>query len=257
MSALRFAGRIIGGFFFTTFLTLVIFMLAISHYTAYSNLKPIVVNLVKEKFTPTPEELNLAYASLSYQCNTTKNETIYFELPELKYFQTLELKCSDISATTPSDLPELVVNTTFNKIYFKNYDCSFFRCIQLPEEQKFLFLMSKQANEFFEKTIIYLYVATALSAFILVASAKTWSGKFKAVGISLIFVGVFYFLIPLMRGYMEKQLPQQIFTKVSPTISQVLDSISSNLLIVFIVGVVLTTGFFIGYLARRKENGNK
>lgn len=250
MSALRSIGKAFGGFFFTTFLALVIFMLAIAHFTACKTLKPIVVNILKQQFTTTPEQLNATYIALSYQCNTTRNETIYV--------QSLELKCSDISTITSTDLPEFISNTTFDKIYFKKYDCSFIQCTQLPGQEKFLFLMSAQANEFLEKIIIYLGVATALSAFILVAATETWPGRFKTIGVSLIFVGISYFLIPLMKGYATQQLPQETLVKISPIMNQIFDSISGNLLIVFIAGVILTTiGLVLSYLTKRKETKKK
>jgi len=246
MSALRNLGKAIGGFFFTTFLTLVIFMLAIAHFTACSTLKPIFVNILKQQMTTIPEQFNTTYTALLYQCNITRNETIYI--------QSLELKCSDISSITSSDLPEFLSNATFDKIYFKKYDCSFIQCIQLPRQEKFLFFISGQANEFFEKIIIYLGVATALSLFIFVAATETWPGRFKAVGVSLIFTGITYFLISFVKVYAAQQLPQEISTKVSPLINQIFDSISGNLLIIFIAGIILTTiGIVLGYLAKKKK----
>jgi hypothetical protein len=250
MTILRVIAKAIGGFFFTTFLVLVIFLLAIAHFTACSTLKSIAVNLLKQQFTATPEQLNATHAALLYQCQTSGNKTIYA--------QSLELKCSDISATAATDLPELISNATFDKIYFKKYNCSFIQCFQLQGEEKFLFLMSEQANEFFEKAIIYLGLATTLSLFILVAATETWSGRFKAVGTSLVFIGISYFLMPLIEGYAASQLPQQMSAKAGSILSQIFDSISGNLLIIFIAGIILTTvGFVLGYLSKRKETKKK
>jgi hypothetical protein len=246
MRILRTVGKVIGGFFFTTFLALVIFMLAITHFTAYNVLKPIVVDILKQQLIVTPEQLNATYTALSNECAASGNETIYF--------QSLEVKCSDISATEAKDLPELISNVTFDKIYFKKYDCSFIECIQLPEKEKLLFLISKQANEFFERTITYLGAAATLSLFILVAATETWSGRFKAVGLSLILIGIFYFLIPLLKGYVTQQIPQQISEKTSFIASQIFDSISYNLLIIFIAGLILTTtGFLLSYFKNKSK----
>jgi hypothetical protein len=257
MGALRTVGKAAGGFFFTVFLALVIFMLVVAHFTACSTLKPIVVDLLKQQLTATPEQLSAIHEALLYQCDGNESKTVYLNITAKEYLSP-ELKCSDISKTAATDLPELIGNETFDKIYFKRYDCSFEQCIQLPGEERFLFLISGQANEFFEMTIIYLGVAAALSAFVLVAATETWPGRFRAVGLSLVFVGMPYFLMPLVKGYVERQLPSEISTRISPVINQMLDSISGNLLTIFIVGVVLTaTGLVLGYLAKRKETKKK
>lgn len=253
MGILRTIGKIVGGFFFTTFLALLILMLAITHFTSYNVLKPIAVDLIKQQSTMTPEQLNATYTALLYQCKLTGNETLYIPADT----QQIELKCSNISKTTPTGLLELIGTTSFDKLYFKKYSCSFIQCIQLPGQEKFLFLMSKQANEFFEKTIVYLAIGTVLGLVILVAATENWPRRFKEVGVGLIFIGIFYFLIPLMKGY-TYQMPKDVAEKMAPAINQMLDSISYNLLIIFIVGVILTViGLVLGYLAKRKETKKK
>jgi hypothetical protein len=219
-------------------------MFPLTRFTSYSNLKPIYTNLLKEEMNATQEQLNKTYTALSYTCNTTGNETIYV--------QSIKLKCSDIISITPTDLPELVGNVTFDEIYFRKYNCSFFQCIQLPEEEKFLFFMSEQTNKFFEKMIIYLLFVASISLFIFVISIKTWPERFRAVGISLLFIGISHFFINIAKGYIEQKFVEQT-EKISPIINQILDPVSTNLLIIFIIGLILTIiGFVLSYLVKRK-----
>jgi hypothetical protein len=231
---------------FTIFLSLLIIVFALANFTSYENLKPVFLNIAKQQINMTPQQLNSTYTTLMQLCKISGNETLYVE--------SLEIKCSDIFSSTPENLPELIGSSTFEKIYFKKYDCQFFQCISLPGQDKFLFLLSEQANTFFKKSIIYLELIVVLSAVILIASIETWSGRFKALGLSLIFVGAADFVIILLKGLMMQNLPQQIAESADPIINQILDSVSNMYLIIFIAGVVLfIIGFVMSYLSKRRK----
>lgn len=253
MGILRNISKTVSGFFFSSFLTLLIFVLAISSFTAYDNLKPVVTDVIKQQITTTPEELNKTYEALSFYCKTSGNETIFVPL-QSNYTQFLELKCSDVLKITFAQVPELIANTTFDNLYFKKYNCSFIRCIQLPGEEKFLFIMSEQANKFLQKTIVYFGVLTVLSALALFVTTETWAGKFKAVGLILFFLGISYFLIPLIENFLMPKLPQEYLSRVTPVITKVFDSISYYVLFIFIIGVILTAiGIVLGHLGKKEK----
>jgi hypothetical protein len=240
MGILRSFLKAVGGISFIIFLSVLIFMLAISNFTSCNTLKPIFTDLIKQQLNETPEQLNSTYSILSSHCQTSGNETIYVE--------SFKLNCSEIFSTTPEKLPEVIGNQTFDEIYFRRYNCSFFNCIQLPGQEKFFYLMGRDANIFFNESIIYLALATVISAFILIAASETWSGRFKAIGISLVFIGVSYFIIPVAKGLTNAKVPES----AAPIIDKIFNSISTNLLIAFILGIILTAvGFVLSHLSKK------
>jgi len=247
MRFLRPFAKVSSEIFFTIFLSLLILVIALANFTSYENLRPVFLNLAKQQINMTSQQLNSTLAAFSQLCRTSGNETIHVE--------SLALKCSDVYATTSENLPELIGSATFEKTYFKKYDCSFFQCITLPGQEKFVFLMSEQANVFFKNIIIYLAAAVVISGIVLIVAVETWPGRFKAVGFSLIFVGAADVVIFLMKGVLFQGLPQQAIQQASPAINQILDSISSMYLLILVAGVILTAiGFILGYLSKMKKS---
>ena len=246
MGILRSIGKGLFGFLFTISLAALILVLALENFTNYENLKPTFVNIVKDQFNMTPQQLNSTYSALSKQCNTTGNKTIYID--------EYGLECSEILKIMPSDLPEFISNSTFDKIYFKKYDCQFFECINLPEDQRILFLLGNQSNEFFKNIIIYITIATILNAILLFVITETWPGRFKAIGITLLLSGISYFIIDFIKNIFLKQLQSQIMDKVSLIVNQIFNSVSVFLFIILIIGAVLTaTGFIIGFIQKKQD----
>jgi len=246
MGILRSIGKIVGDFFFVLCLSVVILMLTIAEVTEYNNLKPIVVGVINQQIRKQiePDKLTIFQQNL----NCSSRETIEFPMNEN---ENVTLKCSDIKNSNPEDLGSLIGSSMFEKIYYKEYSCEFIQCIQQADFQgKAMLFASSTANQFFKKSLIYLWIGTALFGIILLVSLKGWEIP-KNFGKSLIVVGIPFIFIKLLRDKLN--LPVDTVA-VQPLVDQLFNSLSNRYLIVLIIGILLTIIGYVGsYLVRRKE----
>jgi hypothetical protein len=249
VSILRGIGKFLGGFVFGTFLALSILAASFIELTEYNNLQPVAVNIISEQVmeNATQEEVNNLHLTLLELCEN--KETIEMSLGE----ENITLNCSKIRETRTEELLPLFATETFDKIYYKKYDCEFIECIQEGDPR---LLVSAHANSFFKNIQNVLWMVTVIGAIVLFISVKTWSGRLKSFGIILIVAGVPAFILNLnlLSSFIENSVPPQVMTVASPLINKFFDSISSKLLIVFISGIILTVfGYGLKYLIKKKS----
>lgn len=257
MGILRSLGKFFGGLIFSLSLVLLIFCFVFAQLTEYKILQPLFVSLVEKQLGNqySSEQLDLTYMALQDQCKSKEKITIPINQQDIK---EITLKCSDISSSKPSDIPKLMSIEIFNNLYYKKYECGFIQCLQQPGIGKFTMLLSSHANKFFYSLITYLAIGLVVGIVIIAISARDLYGTIKSIGMSCIFVGILYFLIPFMKNSVMKQLPPEIISSTRDILNQVLLYLSNLLLYVLIAGVILTALGYIGnYLSKGKTKGGK
>jgi hypothetical protein len=248
MGIFRTLGRSIGGFFFVTFLSMAILMMAVIEITEPNNLKPLVAGMIAQQFTEqmNPEQLSLIHSQLLSQCSGKENV-------EMSAGENLNvtLNCSSVKASRPEDLGALIGEAAFDKIYYKKYDCEFIQCYQQADSQGKISLFSTSlANQFFKKVLIYLWIGTALFGLILLISAKGWEIP-KDFGKSLIVVGLPVIFTKFLKEKIN--LPTGA-SAAQPLIDKLLNSISDIYLIAIAAGILLIiTGYLGSHLTKKKE----
>ncbi len=249
MSIWKSIGKIVGGFLFTLFLALAIFMGSITDFTKNDNLKPIATELIKSQYSSfiTEEQLNQTHAMLLEGCRMVES----IELP--LGAQNISLSCKDVRESTPQTLITLIGGNTFDAFYYKKYSCSFIECLKQPGQEKLLVLFSLKAHEIFRNIQIYLWGFTAVSLIILLVSIDTWQKRLKNLGWSLIFVGLPVVLFKYLKNLLLPPIPANLENLVNPIINKLVDSLSKSFLIVLIVGIVLLMcGYLLEFYLKKK-----
>ncbi len=220
--------KIIGGILFTSFFSLLVITIALVPLTEHDSLKPVFSSLIVKQLTG--EQLSQVYSAVLVYCE--KSQT--FDIP--MDIEKITLQCKDVKSAGQGGFPDLVAGTLFDKIYYKEYNCSLIDCVK----QSPLAIISLHANAFM-KDIMYLFaVLTLISAVILAISSRGW-GIIKSFGTSLIFIGLSYFVIVFSKSL----IPPQVMEMGGQFINSVLDAIASSFLIVLIVGIALTAIWFV------------
>lgn len=255
MGILSSLEKFVGGLIFSLSLGFIIFSLALAQFTEYKSLQPVMTSLLEKQISQqySTEQLNLTHNALIEQCKD--KETINIPLGQNSTVKEVALKCSDISSSQPSDIPKLLSSAIFDDLYYKKYDCQFIQCLQQPGTEKFTVILSSYANKFFNSITVYLAVGLVVGIIILLASTRSLVGTVKSIGISCIFVGITYFIIPFIKKYVVQQLPAEAISSMEEIVNQLLTYLSSIMLYVLIIGVVLTLiGYAAGYLLKRRKN---
>jgi len=257
MAILKTFGKIFGGFLFSTTLGLLIFALALSQFLQYETIQPPIANILQEEISKSYSNEQLTNLLIFLKNECTNKNTI--DLPvgqETENKINATLKCSEINTAQPSDLSRIISVAVFDKIYYKKYDCEFLKCFQkLQGTEKFTLFLSIQATEFFSSILKYLEVGVAAGLIILIVSIRTWHGITKSIGISCIFIGISYFILPVAESQISTRIPQEQATAIMPIINIFFRLIRPKLLIVLIIGIVLAIiGYTGSYLVKGKKS---
>lgn len=245
MTLLRRLGEFFGGLIFSLCLGLLVFLIALSNFTQYNTLQPIVTNVIKNQL-----QENDAVSNLQQQCQNFNLTTVSINTSNEKF----DFSCTDIKDNS-STVESLIAIKIFNQTYYKQYSCAFLDCIkgfvfpQNPSDvqsQQSQVIISEKANEFFSSTQIYLIVATIIGLILIIISVRVWYNILKVVGITILLVGIVYLFIPFIKSEVLK-LPQiaqqQEFSTIIDTLFALILSLLRDMLV---VGIVLTV---IGYVS--------
>jgi len=258
MSILSTLGNFFGGLIFTLSLGALIFVLALAKFTEYGTLQPLIADTLAAELGKgiDPSESTAQLTALKANC-TENRQNIEIDLGKL--IGTIQLKCSEIMTAKGEDIPKLLANSIFDKIYYKEYSCNFLQCLRtLQGEERFSVITTSVANKFFSTVIIPLAVAVVIGLALIAVSVRTWHGIMKSVGISCIFVGIPYFLFPIVEGIIKGFVPSEQSSILQPIVATVIEPMRMNFLIVLIAGVALTvTGYAGVYLAKRSQHKPK
>jgi len=282
MGLLRNIGKGIGGLIFSVALIAVILAAGLAEFTGYESMKSVFLEIFKPQIEAQQAQIEQS------QPGTVDNEALYKALLELctgkAYIElpanqgegglaagisNLTINCNDLrtyaSRNESADAKTILVETTatavFNSVYYKKYDCEFLRCMQ---DGQFTAIMSSQGHIFFESIQMYLLAGIALGAVVILVSSETWPERLKSTGIPMIFVGISYFLIGIAKTYAISTIPASTQAKaaeaginMSAIIDKILAPMSTNFLIVLIIGIALTAGgYAFAFYEKRREQGN-
>lgn len=257
MSILQKLGEIFGCLIFSLAFGFLIVFIALANFTQYTTLQPIATSLIEKQLTNGTDQnqLNALFFNLTEQCKLSSTAIV-----PLNDNNQVNLKCEDIKNSNSSDVPHLIAITLFNQTYYKSYDCAFIDCIKgltfetssnAAENQKFTILTSAKANEFFSKNQIFLIVATIVGIILIIVSVRVWYNILKAIGITMLLIGITYLFISLIKSQLSHMFENQ---NLSVIIDTLFAPISDLLKISLILGIVLTIiGYVASYLMKKPE----
>jgi len=256
MSFLSKTGEIFGGLIFSLSLGFLIVFIALANFTQYNNLQPIMTNLIVNQFRQnlTQTQIDFLYSDLTDQCKSSATANV-----PLGNNNSASLKCEDVKNSNSTDIPNLIAKNLFDQIYYKKYDCSFLNCIKdlsfqkgtVETNQKFQIVLTAKANEFFTKNQIFLIGGMFLGIALIIVSVRVWYNILKNVGFTLLFVGITYLLIPLMKSSFIGQVTGM---DLSAVVDALFKPIIMLLRISLILGIIFTaTGYIASYLLKPPE----
>ncbi len=232
-------GKVVCSILLVVSLTALVLSFSIYQFLSYDDIKPIFVSsfiqTIVNKSDMGETELAMFHSMLLQNC-TTGAETIDLPLGEDEDVKAeiITLKCSDIKESEPKDIPNLIGNALFDKIYYKQYDCSFFECVKQMQKGKLepLIFFSSFAHSFFKSLIVLFLVVSLLLITSIFFLNKPHYKFFNNIGICFIIVGLQSFFIK----FISTKLPQEDFFSL---IIQLINIFYKNFFNILIIGIVL------------------
>lgn len=175
-------------------------------------------------------------------------------LVQLTEYENMKAFFSDIFS---SHIGDVDAGALFDSIYYKEFDCGFIQCVQVG---KFDVLLSAQGYEFFNGIKMYLIAAAVASAVVIFVSAETWPARMKGFGVPLIFIGLSYVMLSLVKSNIISKLPfaqeaEQIGISVAPIVDKIIAPMMNSFLIALVVGIVLTAGAYVLEYKEKRRTG--
>lgn len=166
---------------------------------------------------------------IEYDCQN-KSE---LQLPLDEGNDTVTINCEDIRNNKP--LNEALLGSLFDKIYYKDYGCSFMECFKQNKNEPPFFLFSKIANDFFTKLSVKIIIAAIIAGIALI-----FLGGIRKVANTLITAGLPFIIMLFTRNSIIQQISaSQNLQPLLPLITS-LDALSNKLFASFLIaGVIL------------------
>jgi len=256
MSIARKLGEVFGELIFSISLGFFIIFIALANFTQYTTLQPVITNIIENQFQNiTQEQIDFLYLNLTEQCKTSSTAIVPLTSQEIS------LNCTDVKNSQSSDIIHLISKNLFDQIYYKKYECNFLDCIKglaFPrnfseaQNQQFQVIISAKANEFFSNNQLFLIVGIVVGLVLVVISVKVWYNILKIIGLTLLFIGITYLLIPLIKIQIVPIAPQgQDFSAIVDLLFAPISTMLRNILI---LGIVLTViGYISAFLLKSSE----
>lgn len=209
--------------------------------TKADNLKSVFIPAISYGMTQniTSEQLGIAHAVFLQNCtNNPSQESILIPLEP----NPVAVSCSKIIGSTAEQLPNIVAETLFDSMYYKDYGCNFIDCIQtLPATERAMVMLSANANRFYNGIIMPLLILTAASAFGVFMFARDTKDKLKSLGWPLLITGGF----AIVMAYMTPDIgagsgaTQQALSIVKPMLSNINAVMMPKYEIITALGVIM------------------
>ncbi len=257
MGILRTISKAIGKFILTFFLTSLIFTIGLVQFTGYENMKIVFSDIAGSQIggTMTEEELERLQQTLLELCEGEES----VELQILESEDPITIDCNEVRAVA-EDSERSIVNvigdvsstTFFDEIYYKEYECNFFECIQTGQ---FTIIASAHGHSFFNQIQIYLAIGVAAGIIIVLIATENWSDRLKGVGWALVFTGISYLFLTFGKGAIVMTLPseEQAGINVMSMVDKMIEPMMNGFLIALIIGIVVTaSGYALAYREKRK-----
>lgn len=251
-------GKVFGGLILVIGLCLLLASIALSKFTEYQTLQPILSNIIANMLAKDSSASDLQQQSLALQqgCQLSNNQISVNISQEIG---SVSLNCSEILQSPTSDIPKIFAKAVFDQVYYKEYPCGFIQCIQqLQGNERFLIFASNKANKFFSSLILPSAAVAVVGIVLLIVSIRKWYEIAKSIGIICIFFGITLFAFPIIQSYVQKMIPADQISTFQQISSLVLETIKMDLMIILVVGIILTVIGFVGsYLEKRKMRVHK
>jgi len=259
MPILATLGKFFGSLIFTLSLGMLIVVLALAKFTEYETLQPVVTSVLattlsKETGERDSSELQQQVSALKERCSGIGGkENLEVDLSEP--IGQVQLKCADVLAIKSDEFPELLSRAVFDKIYYKKYPCDFLQCVKmLRGNERFAIFLTEVANEFFASLIIPLAAISVFGVVLIAVSIRNLYEIAKSIGISCVFIGIPFFLLPLIQNVANSLIPSGQAAEIQPIITKIFESMKMNFLVVFAAGIALTIiGFVGGYFQKKSK----
>ncbi len=234
--------RPISAFLFDLFLLVSIGYYTLVQLTQPDNLKTVLTETVSSQTDQT-------YNQVLQYCQQPSSTSVSFNITEN---QTVTISCSDIRQGKNVFITS-IVNQIFSTVYYKNYTCEFFQCLQQGQfPQNMLVVFSAYGNSFFSEILLYSVIATIIFAVILIVSYETMVDRLKGFGKTLLSEGIpFLILTFLIGGLLSSLLPQNLASVTSGISTQLTSTTQYIFVAMVLVGAVLYTT---GVLLQRRQN---
>lgn len=259
MSFIRGVGAFLGSTIFTTSVMLAILLMQAADFTTYENFKSIASGIFRDQISSMfgEEDLESIMSYFLFQCQQTSMVNVPLG------GEPIVLSCNDIRNSDESQLPDLVVKSIIDKMYYKEFDCDFIDCVRSSMSSIFggggnfeniLIVASDEGNQFYRTSQMYMWIGSAVGLALMIFSIKTWPGRLKGIGLSLVFIGLpFLFL-----GYIQSLfLPADSFEAmplVENAVESLMSSLKSKFITVLVAGIVLTAaGYALGFYLKKKS----
>jgi len=214
MPAAKKIAKFIAAMLFTSFLSLFVISLSVYDLTSYDTLKSLSKDVLAEQaaqIMPFIEE----------SCKTSSR--IEFDIQNDK----ISFNCSEIRTS------DSFAGKILDSIYYKNYSCTVLDCIKTPSA-----FVSAFGNKLMLDVIFILGILSLICGIVLFFLLDK---KITGLGISLIFVGINYFVILLGKNVIQSR---------ADVINSLLDPVAANFLYILIAGIVLAA---VGYCKGRNR----
>lgn len=266
MSILRTIGKVVGGTIFYLAFSALIFAISFAQFSSHDNLKPLVVNTFENQLTQNSTQIQEIYYASNQTCNMPNQTSVPININS-PYLNNINVNCSDIRNSMPTDLARMIASDLYEAIYSRNFACPtpslnpipVLQCLSnLGVDNAALFMISSSGQVFFKSLINLLIITSALSFVIMIVSIWNIFGIAKGLGINFIIIGIPYLLTPLIQSLIANQMPAEFSSFVLPIFSNFFLILNSKLSIIFFVGIALTIFGYLGsYFFKKKVKETK
>lgn len=227
MSVLRSVVKSFGVLLFTTGFAFYILTIVLANLTTYENLKPIFTSMIIDENIK-PETLDIILVGLRQECKGKNRIEFQSE------FGNITLKCDEVNKAGVN-VKELFTTAVFDKIYYTKYNCSIIDCIRSEP----IAIMSAQGNAFFLTFQAISFMISAFGCGLILLAGKNWVVRIKSIGLSMIYIGIPYFVIDILVSRMEKSISIPI-SKVDIIIESIVTPMKTYFLYTLLAGIILT-----------------
>jgi hypothetical protein len=236
----------IGGILITLCLAMVVVLAGLVQFTAEDNLRPVLVEAVMEQMPNlTQQELAQQKDFILQRYCPIGTQTGTIPANESGAGIDITIDCSELRTT--ENLRLFLANMMFNTIYYKDYGCDPFGCLQAGKPEA---LASASSNAWFNNALTFVLIGAIVGIVLVIVGIRQPSAILKSVGISIVFAGLG---APLM-WIAQTTVPAAMPPAMSAHITNLFTSLITNFAILLVIGIILAmAGFIIGRKAGRKK----
>ena len=232
-------GKAVGGFLLGIFIVALVFTYGFSQVTSYDSLKPVFNDVISEQLSGQLTDENMAQYKIFIDQQCAKSNTINLPVEGMN----IEQECREIQNKTTEELRAYASDLIFKPMYYKDYGCSGFACLQKAFEggiQNMAVLVSAEMNDFVKSLIPYMLAGLIISIFIIVISIRRVFSILKTIGLSFLSAGIVFVIMLVMQYLLPSS--DNIFGEFGRTVTNIFIYLYG---VVFAIGIALT---IIGYV---------